>query len=130
MSNKVIEPPQQETQKPKDNCLTLKFKNNEVRILGKITSFWLVANDVYAILVREDPNTKVSIDELIEAGVDADNLSTSEIGIVVNFIGLICLVRCGKKVNESRAIEFKEWVFKQMFPKIWSWTNDRCEASH
>lgn len=72
MKNQVIDIPKQEVKRQKDNCLTLMFKNDEVRIVGKITSFWLAANDVYTVLTKEKLARKVGIDELIEAGVRED----------------------------------------------------------
>lgn len=102
----------------------MRFKDNEIRVVGKITSFWLAANDVYSVLTREELVKKVGIEELIEAGVKEDTISASEIGIVVNFIGLIDLVKWGQEVNPVRAAEFKGWVFEKMFPEIWSWADD------
>lgn len=128
MNNQVIDIPKQEVKKQKDNCLTLMFKNDEVRIVGKITSFWLAANDVYTVLTKERLVRKVGIDELIEAGVREDTISVSELGIVVNFLGLIDLVKWGEEVNPDKATEFKGWVFEKMFPEIWSWTDGRSNS--
>lgn len=114
----------------RNECLILNFKEKKVRITGRITCCWLAADDIYIILGKGDPEKKVEIDQLIEAGVEMNNLSTSDIGIVINLMGLLRLVEWGKKINESRATEFKEWIFSEMFPKIWNWANDKYEASH
>lgn len=124
MNNQVLDVPKETARKRRGNCLELRFKDNEIRVVGKITSFWLAANDVYSVLTREELVKKVGIEELIEAGVKEDTISASEIGIVVNFIGLIDLVKWGQEVNPVRAAEFKGWVFEKMFPEIWSWADD------
>jgi prophage antirepressor-like protein len=114
----------------KNECLTLKFKENKVRITGRITCCWLAADDIYLILGKGNPDKKVEIDELIAAGVEINNLSTSDLGIVVNLMGLMRLVKWGKEINENRATEFKEWIFNEMFPKIWMWADNKYKVSH
>jgi prophage antirepressor-like protein len=113
-----------------DEYLTLRFKGKKVRIKGEITCCWLAADDIYTILGKGEPEKKAEIDGLIEAGVEINSLSTADIGIVINLAGLVQLVEWAQEVNESRAAEFREWIFNEMFPRIWSWTSDNYSRTN
>jgi prophage antirepressor-like protein len=104
---------------------TFKFENYDIRVIEKDGEFWFVVEDVAKILKFYD-HRKALIDH-VQSGDKTIVQDDRHRGIlVVNLAGVFALIYA---TLFSIATDFKEWILREILPKLWSSEEEKFELS-